>query len=290
MASRLSLLASAASAYMKRRASSNPPADDDTTDARSPAGLLGNLAGLFSRRQPYKRRGPPRDPMPPGDWMLSSPGAPPANPPPPPITGNAPTGDDWDDDEDRFDNITILGRDKSYDADDWAEVSQKMRLVSSSNVYGYLFQLESRTSGILYVQYLDYTPSSQAMGGTGERGGPGPVYAYYDIPLAKYKSFEAMAESSAGGAVWDYCRVRGSKFEHQHNYRLIQTSGDYVPRKTTAAGFKPRNTAAIGIGKRNKRLRDGGHARKQLQAQTFHWKRILPNGAPNRGTPDRGRP
>lgn len=226
--------------------------------------------------------------------MLNEEGAPPRRPPiPPPVqepppqrpTGNAPTGDDWDDDRDRFDNITILGRDKSYDANDWAEVGQRLRMVTSSNVYGYYYQPESRTSGILYVQFLDYTPRS--LGGTGERGGPGPVYAYYSVPHRKFQEFEQMAASSAGGAVWEYCRVRGSVFEHQHTYRLIQTSGEYIPRKVTAMGFNRRNTAAIGIGRRNRRYRDGGGARLQLEEYT-HIQRDGTRGWPRRGTPNRG--
>ena len=169
-----------------------------------------------------------------------------------------------------------------------------MRLVNSSNVYGYYYQPETPTMGILYVQYLDYTPKGD-MGGTGVKGGPGPTYAYYSIPAAKFRQFEAMAESSAGGAVWDYCRVRGSKFEHQHQYQLVQVSGEYVPRKTTAMGFKRRNVANIGIGKRNAAYNRGGAARKQLEPYehtqldgTKGWERVN-RGTPNRGRPNRGR-
>jgi hypothetical protein len=227
--------------------------------------------------------------------MLNEDGAPPRLPPiPPPVipppqrpTGNAPTGGDWDDDRDYFDNIQLLGRDMSYDADDWALVSDQMRIVSSSNVYGYYYQLESRSSGILYVQYLDYTPRS--LGGTGQRGGPGPTYAYYSVPLRKFREFEQMAASTAGGAVWEYCRVRRSMYEHQHTYRLIQTSGEYVPRKVTAMGFKRRNVAAIGIGRRNRRYRDAGGARLQLDEYT-HTQADGSRGWPRRGTPNRSGP
>lgn len=323
MASRLTSLANAASAYIKRRSSSVSASGDPSDETRSPAGLLGRLAGLFSRRQAYPQNRTPTPPGewmestpgapprvgPPGRWMESSPGAPPRSgppgpwmetqqgapplPPPPPITGNAPTDDDYGDEQEEFDDITILGRSKAYDHDDWAEVAQRMRLVNSSNVYGYYYQPESPTSGILYVQYLDYTPKS--LGGSGDRGGPGPTYAYFGIPAVKYRQFEAMAESSAGGAVWDYCRVRGSKFEHQHQYQLIQVSGEYVPRKTTAMGFKRRNVANIGIGRRNQALNRGGAARRQLgeythvqQDGTQGWPRVN-RGTPNRGGPNRGR-
>lgn len=294
--SRLTRLARAASAYGQRRAATASDAP------RSLPGLLGQLAGFFRGRNTSQRRGVPQ---PPGD-METLPGAPPQGPPRiPPVTnwrrppdddeppdgptGNAPLGGDDDGDQQRqFDDITIFGRDKSFDTDDWQEVHARLRLVDSSNVYGYYFQPESRTMGILYVQFLDYTP--KAAGGSGERGGPGPTYAYYDVPIAKYRQFEAMADDSAGGAVWDYCRVRGSKFEHQHTYRLIQTAGEYVPRKATAGGYKRRNTAQIGIGQRQRKQNQGGGARVQLPQQSIAFRRVLPNGQPYRGLPNRGEP
>ena len=138
-----------------------------------------------------------------------------------PPTGNAPSAED---DDDEFDDIETLGRDYSYDEDDMQLLDAKMRQVSSSNVYGYAFQSETKTMGILYVTFLEHTPKDS--GGSGVRGkGPGSTYAYYNFPVRKFKQFESMAETSAGGAVWDYCRVRHSMFEHQHTYRLSDTKG-----------------------------------------------------------------
>jgi len=261
----LTRLAQAASAYIRARMASAP------SRART--------------------RGPAA--RPPGDGTVPRmSGAPPVvgggrQPPRPPITGNAPTGDD----DDEFDNVQILGRDQTSEVDGIDQITSKLRLVNSSNVYGYTFTLETPQMGILYVTFLEYVP--KAAGGSGERGdGPGPTYAYYDFPLAKYRQFESMAASSAGGAVWDYCRVRHSVYEHQHSYRLVAASGEYVPRRAMAGGFKDRAVADPGMGRR-------GFKRSTLPAQAMKTSRQLPtrsyasnnnNGAPNRGTPNRGEP
>lgn len=179
--------------------------------------------------------------------------------------GQPPGGEDYDD-------IEILGRDASYDEADWRVVMERMRLTpGSTNVYGYYFEFESRTMGILYVTFLNYYR-------TETRSGPGPTYAYYDVPARKYHQFQNASGTSAGGAVWDYLRIRGTSWGHQHNYRLIQVSGDYIPRKATRRGFRTRNLPALGTGRREYR-------RSTLPEQVF------PNrGRPNRGQPDRGEP
>lgn len=141
--------------------------------------------------------------------------------------------------------------------------------------------------GILYVTYLDWIPA--AYGGSGERSGSGPTYAYYDVPLAKYRAFEATAASSAGGAVWDYLRVRHSAVDHQHTYALISVSGEYVPRRTTVKGFRERQVPAIGTG-----MRGGLPGRKTLPAEDRAFSRQTAQrnyaASPNRGAPNRGRP
>lgn len=197
--------------------------------------------------------GPPSQPLPPGSL-----------PPPPP---RPPVGIPGDGDEDE---IELLGRDASYHRGDWAAVMAAMRLTpGSSNVFGYYFEFESRTRGILYVTFL-------AVGVGGKRSGAGQTYAYYDVPGRKYNQFAQASDSSAGGAVWDYLRIRGTIAGHQHNYRLVQSHGDYVPRKATPIGFRTRNVAAIGqAGRRSYR-------RSTLPERLF--------ARPNRGTPDRGTP
>jgi hypothetical protein len=187
-------------------------------------------------------------------------------------------------DDEPDESIEFLGRGEQYDEESWERFVSNMRHVDSSNVYAYGFRAETPRMGILYVTYLDYVPAS--LGGSGERSGPGPTYAYYDIPLAKYRAFESMAESSAGSAVWDYCRVRGSKFEHQHRYQIVQVNGNYVPRKATAKGYKRRSVAALGMGGNR-----GGFRGQQLPEETRKFRRQQPvrRGEPNRGRPNRGR-
>jgi hypothetical protein len=168
-----------------------------------------------------------------------------------------------------FDDIQLLGRDAGYDEEDFRVVMSQMRLTpGSSNVYGYYYEFESRTTGILYVTFL-------ATQTGGKRSGPGPTYAYYTVPGRRYHEFARAAEVSAGNAVWDYVRVRHSSWQHQYSYRLIQPQGDYVPRKATQAGYRTRNVPAIGVGRREYR-------RSTLP------ERIFPRN--NRGTPDRGNP
>lgn len=117
----------------------------------------------------------------------------------------------------------------------------KMRLVNSSNVWGYFYELEGDPrrpqSGILYV-----TSRAEAPKGGERPHSAGPTYAYYDIPLRKYKQFERASDSSAGKAVRDYFRVRGTMWNHQHRYRFIQSTGDYIPRKATKRGLRVRRS------------------------------------------------
>ncbi len=291
--SRLTGLAQAISGYLRRRIQGTAGGHLPPIDPRSFTDLRSGAPPIDPRASRDLRPGaPPIDPRMARDRRTgappiirpSLPGMPPSSrsaqpeaiqPPRIPPTGHAPTGDE-------FDDIQLLGRDASYDKPEWEEMKSSMRLVESSNVYSYGYQHESPTMGILYVTFLNWVPRS--FGGDGSRSGPGPTYGYYDFPVAKFKAFEAMAASSAGGAVWDFCRVRHSVFEHQHTYRLIQSGGDYVPRKATAKGFKARMPANIGVGPRNLK---GQLARQQLPPRNYA---ALPKRAlPNRGTPKNGR-
>lgn len=195
-------------------------------------------------------------------------------------------GGDQEEEEDTDEETTIqtLGRGMGYDAEDDTETIQREIKVESSNVYSFVFERESHRSGILYVTFLAWTPGSQ------HRSGPGPTYAYYDVPLRKYHEFEkAATTNSAGGAVWDYLRVRGSVFQHQQQYRIVsgvlmQDGGQYVPRKATAWGYRRRSLAAHGVGRRSA-------VRSQLPERRHADRVVTPNrGEPNRGEPNRGRP
>ncbi len=208
---------------------------------------------------------PPPDQPPPPPKPPKEPDQPPPPPPGKPPLG-FPDGDDGDD-------IELLGRDASYHKGDWAAVMDGMRLTpGSSNVFGYYFEFESRTQGILYVTFLAQLPG-------GKRGGAGTTYAYYDVPGRKYHQFAKASDSSAGGAVWDYLRIRGTIAGHQHNYRLIQSHGDYIPRKATPKGFRTRHVADVGKAGRR------AYRRSTLPERLF----ARPDrGKPDRGTPDRG--
>ena len=197
---------------------------------------------------------------------------PPGEPPAPPSApAPAPGG---------YDDIQLLGRGAFYYEDDITElVSREHRTPGSSNVYSYMWEHETPKIGILYVTFKAWWPEMK-----GRSDSPGPTYAYYDVPTRVYQQFRTAAADSAGGAVWDYLRQRGSVHGHQYQYRivagtLVQDGGVYVPRKATRAGFKSRAVTNVGAGRR-------GFLRSSLPEQNF-----LPNrGSPNRGVPDRGRP
>jgi hypothetical protein len=190
-------------------------------------------------------------------------------------TGRTRIGRDPEDLGEYWDEITYgeqhgdMQSGMGFDVHETAKLIEKETRVKSSNVYSFVFQRQSKTMGVLYVTFLAWAP------GIGERSGPGPTYAYYDVPVAKYQQFRKAAKSSAGAAVWDYLRVRGSHWQHQHQYRivgatLIQETGEfYLPRKAVEKGYKRRIMA----------LRS-----------TLPPKEFLPErGTPNRGTPNRGR-
>ena len=199
-----------------------------------------------------------------------------------------------DDDEQE---IELLGRDASYhDRDFQRVIENEVRVVKSSNVYSYYFEQENANSGILFVTFLFWEPGVKA----DEREGPGLTYAYYDFPNAKYQSFNIAASDSAGKAVWDFCRERGTVHGHQHRYRLIQSSGDYVPRKATAKGFAERTLVSPGLSPNARRETfRRSEARANHPAQQFFKRNtlaptkfagVIRRGTPNRGEPNRGEP
>ena len=265
------------------------------------------------------RPGAPSQPSPPppvGGPPVQPPTAPPVQPPvQPPSAPIGPSPQDLRDIEkveEVYSEIQLLGRDRGH-SDDMQAVMDQMRRVASSNVYGYFFELEGgysqrtgkhagKTAGILYVTFL-----GQLAGGA-RSNGPGSTYAYYDVPVSKFEEFQSASESSAGKAVWDYLRVRGTSWEHQHRYRLVQVAGDYIPRKATRAGFQTRRLIPPGQPKipnavwaalsrleasKDPKVREYGARmrRELLQQQNFRRSTLAPRTfLPNRGTPNRGRP
>lgn len=198
---------------------------------------------------------------------------PPQQPPAPPGSAPASGGE-------QFDRIQLLGRGAFYYEEDIRDLIGREHLTpGSSNVYSFVYENELPNTGILYVTFRAWHPGQR-----GKSNSPGPTYAYYNVPLTAYRSFLADADVSAGRAVWDYLRVRGTVYDHRYPYRIVAGStipsgGVYVPRKATRLGFKNRSVAFFGVGRRD------AH-RSSLPEQNF-----LPNrGTPDRGEPDRGRP
>lgn len=213
---------------------------------------------------------------------------------PPPVQPFRPSRRDEDE---QFDDIELDGRDASYDDRAWQRAqANEVIVVSSSNVYSYYFEQENPSSGILFVTFLNWEPGMPSK----DRSGPGATYAYYGVPTRKYQEFVSAANESAGKAVWDYCRVRGTLHDHQHQYRLIQVAGDYVPRKATARGFAERTLVAPGMsaGNRRKTFRRSQSRENHPAGQFFKRSTLAPTrgagrinrGTPNRGTPNRGEP
>ena len=193
--------------------------------------------------------------------------------------------------------IELLGRDASYDDQGYARsIENEVRVVKSSNVYSYYFEQETATSGILFVTFLFWEPGVKP----DDRTGPGLTYAYYDFPTPKYQSFDMASSSSAGKAVWDFCRERGTVHGHQHRYRLIQSSGNYVPRKATAKGFSERTLVSPGLSPsaRRETFRRSETRRFHSAKQFFKRSTLAPSagasqikrGDPDRGNPNRGNP
>lgn len=219
--------------------------------------------------------------------------------PPPFPSGRRSTQDEWiaeyfrmrarqaeaEESEEEYDDIETLGRSYDYDPDDFRLIRQGSTEVSSSNVFSYYWQPESKYSGILYVTFL-----AKAVGKGQPRQGPGPTYAYFGVTVQKYAAFRRQAGESAGSAVWDHLRVRGTIFGHQVQYRLISVTGNYVPRKATAKGFKTRYLKPVGRPREvnarlgpNASLEQRGFQRSTLPSQDGF-------GRPDRGGPDRGSP
>ncbi|MBQ2856703.1 MAG: KTSC domain-containing protein [Bacteroidaceae bacterium] len=74
------------------------------------------------------------------------------------------------------------------------DITKKMIRVKSSNLWSYCIDVRHAKdkTGIVYVQFK------------GERGGPGDVYCYYDVPVVVYQKL--LAATSKGHAFWKYLR------------------------------------------------------------------------------------
>ena len=227
---------------------------------------------------------------------------------PPPVQDEGglvyvPRQDNFDSQTDEgFDAVEIFGRDATYDKDLWERLHQaQTRVVKSSNVYSFAWESEGddRNIGILYVTFLHWEPGMKQ----NERSGPGPTYAYYAFSKRRFEEFQAASDESAGKAVWDFCRVRGSRHAHRHQYRLVSVAGEYVPRKVTAKGFKRRTLLRPGTSPNQRRALaranmefQGVSNMNQIDSdkltRTFRRSTLADEtfGKPDRGEPNRGRP
>lgn len=94
----------------------------------------------------------------------------------------------------------------------------------SSNVHSFAYDIDAHR---LYVRFKDRPPQ----GSKQRPNKPGPIYAYYNVPLDLFMSmFNA---GSKGTWVWDHLRIRGTLSGHKYDYSLVGVAGGYVPRKAT---------------------------------------------------------
>lgn len=85
------------------------------------------------------------------------------------------------------------------------DITRSMVRVKSSNLWSYTLNVKDNknTTGDLYIQFK------------GDRGGPGDVYVYYDVPSQIYRKL--VSAPSKGHAFWQLIR---------NNYRYSKLTGD----------------------------------------------------------------
>jgi hypothetical protein len=104
---------------------------------------------------------------------------------------------------------------------------RELETPGSSNVHSFRFSpgAERTAPGTLSVTFLGATKA----GGKIIRAGRGPTYNYLNVPPNTYALFRRRAGVSAGRAVWDYLRVRGSRTAHQYDYVKVGLQGIEIP-------------------------------------------------------------
>lgn len=183
-------------------------------------------------------------------------------------------------------------------------IEEEVRTPHSSNVYSFTYIQKTKRLGDMFVTFqaprlkgsktrttklaggIVASPGAFAGGGTGKRGA---MYKYSDVPVGVYRTFRSKARSSAGKAVWDELRIRGTIEGHQYTYQLVDAAtivqndvaGQYIPRRATAKGFVERTLAVPGT---------------EMTRRPRYWTSSLPDrafpdrAAPNRGLPNTGAP
>lgn len=213
--------------------------------------------------------------------------------------------------------IEVFGR---ADIAMWPEELQPKEITrtpGSSNVYSFTWvpddayfegavqkQRGIAQSGTLIVTFKDWEPGMKD-----RPDQPGATYAYSNVGKEKWMAFKAATSPDhAGHAVWAYLRMEGTVSGHQHPYRLISVSGEYIPRRATAAGFARRmlpGARGTNIAWRRSTLEPGPLTRfgtpipnelpqRAVGGRTQHeirqWmQQERLKAAPNRGRPNTGR-
>ena len=92
------------------------------------------------------------------------------------------------------------------------DITKQLVRVKSSNVWAYAMNVPEKKNktGTLYVQFK------------GKNGGPGDIYAYYDVPVTVYRRWQSAP--SKGAFFWRYIRnyyiyakLTGDKKTHLRN-------------------------------------------------------------------------
>jgi len=95
------------------------------------------------------------------------------------------------------------------------EISKNMVRVKSSNIWSYTINVRGQnTTGDVYVQFK------------GDKGGPGDVYVYYDVPVRVYRRWHSA--SSKGHFFWRNIRGR---------YKYSKLTGDKRTKERGGVDF-----------------------------------------------------
>jgi hypothetical protein len=137
------------------------------------------------------------------------------------------------------------GEGGSYDGAGGILGAIPLQRVVSSNVHAIGYDHDT---GTLRVQFHAYVPGRPA-----GSAAAGPLYDYYDVKPALWKSFQSA--TSKGKWVWDKLRIRGTISGHRYEYRLVfgtmylDRGGRpkaYIPRLATGQGLRKRKRIVMG--------------------------------------------
>lgn len=184
-------------------------------------------------------------------------------------------------------SVIVGRRERQYPLDD-PIMTGEMIEVTSSNVHsiGFGWNPDDPAHGTLRVRFL------QKSRGGGKSAGP--LYYYHDVHPDVFQAFQIA--QSKGKFVWDELRVRGTVSGHQYRYDLAGTGEDgYIPRQ---AGLKRNRQGEFYLQRRfqgrtsqlpEQQVRGPRGALSSEFSQRVGEMRLVSDGRPNRGSPNRGR-